>query len=388
MFVSKKILSGFFVYLTIFLLPFSWIELPGLGSLFRFYIPLSGLVFIFVKKRSNFCSEEKNLFIIWLFFVLYLLISFFWSDNVDAGYLNLNSSVIILIILFVFYYSTEINSLFLEKTWIFTSVFLFIIFCFGGSSTIGIHERKSIQLFGTYTDANEFAFVYVLTFPLIVKQILSTSKMFYKALSLFAVLCFFYIFFITGSRGALLSVMFETIIISFLNRKHIKYSFLYFIFLPLLLISITYFIIPYIPESTLDRLTLSSIEEDEATGRFDIWEQSVKSYFESSPFDMLFGKGNWGTKTIAYGNVTSTLHNTALQFLLDYGLIGLFTYIVLYLKLLRRSHRICPYLYCSLIGSFIQSLTITLSFLYKPFWVYLISLSFVSLNTTDSQVGE
>lgn len=381
--ISKENLINTTVYLSILLLPLSWIQYKDVGSIFRFSLPAMVFITIFLKKKVSFSKDDLSFFYLWLVFFFSQMISVVWSKHLEQARTIFFSSIIVFLFLLLCFFSKKIDSKFLKDTWLLTSYILLAFFIFGSNVTFGYHERKTIILFGTTTDPNEFAFMFVLSYPFLFEKLLSTSRILQRLFLLTIIILFYYIVFMTGSRGALFSIVFESLVLV-LFGGHLRFSYILILFLLFFLIYIFFsYIIPLIPESTLDRITLSAIREDEGSGRVDMWKQAINSFTHSSGFEILFGCGSGGTVVYNFGHPTTTLHNTFLQLLADYGMINFIFFLILSFRLLKKAISTDLFFTCSLLGCFIQSFTLTLSFIYKPFWFALIAFSFAVLDHND-----
>lgn len=69
---------------------------------------------------------------------------------------------------------------------------------------------------------------------------------------------------------------------------------------------------------------LSSIADDEGSGRKEIWGYVIAGIQDSSPMELLFGHGLESVRAITFG---STAHNDYLEVLYDFGIIAFIIYI-------------------------------------------------------------
>ena len=83
----------------------------------------------------------------------------------------------------------------------------------------------------------------------------------------------------------------------------------------------------------LNRLT--SIGEDEGSGRIDIWNGVVNGFSSSSSFELFFGHGLEATRVVTGGD---TAHNDYMEILYDYGLLVFIVYLSFVFYLLKHSY--------------------------------------------------
>jgi O-antigen ligase len=129
---------------------------------------------------------------------------------------------------------------------------------------------------------------------------------------------------------------------------------------------------------------IHSAQMDEGSGRLDIYSSVFQRQFESNIFYWVFGHGHDGVRRERVHLLRSTsnpvsAHNDWLEVLFDYGLVGLFLYILLHLaiiykciKLIRNKSSLGPAIVSSYALFFIMSLTSHL-ILYPTYFSYLMA---------------
>jgi O-antigen ligase len=185
----------------------------------------------------------------------------------------------------------------------------------------------------------------------------------------------------TGSRTGFITYLFITAIVFIsnfkFNRKTVLISLSSLVFSIIAYFTITSLVNP----EALSRLTFESIISSNGTGRFDLWDNALHIYNESSVFRKFFGYGAGSIRTVytSYGFINQVSHNIFIEILLENGIIGLLVYVALIIKILiMASQSSIKELLFILLGMIVISLGASL-YAFKPYWnVILIILYFSS----------
>ena len=131
-----------------------------------------------------------------------------------------------------------------------------------------------------------------------------------------------------ASRGALLALAIGGCILLLFSKVKVTYK----ILVTILVASFLYFLYT---NSYFDLIEYR-IANDDGTGsnRTLIWQDKWDCYIHGGYLNMLFGYGFSGGFSI--GNYTVAFHNDFLAFLVDYGIIGLTLFLIMFLTPLRR----------------------------------------------------
>lgn len=374
--------SNWLVYLYVLFLPFSWINVV-FGSLYRLFMIFSFLLFFLLRKKNESGNSiNKTFLLLWSVFWGYEVLSSFWAKNFSLEAQNNPMSIFLLytFVLICSYHSPFFESS-ISTCWLYAGIISILSF-FYGFTVFGLQDRLSISLFGTVTDPNEYAGLFSITTPFLLNYFFVSKKIIVKLFLFLTFIVESYIILATGSRGALLATL-VCIFVFFLFSLKLKFSFI--------LISILFFLsflllfddlLLLIPETVLNRLTVDSFMDDAGSNRNYIWREAYQSFSEDNLFYIIFGTGSDGVSAL----YTTTMHNNFLQILFNYGVVGFCLYLFLlfkiFLRIIREHMSVC-YL-AAFFGILVMSSTITMSVVYKPFWIFLISLSFVDLHNGKS----
>lgn len=170
------------------------------------------------------------------------------------------------------------------------------------------------------------------------------------------VLCLFaiYVIFLTGSRGAFVSLILASIAFSFFKTR-IKFSTLIMIVIGCFIAYYAYTrFIPTVDQSLLDRYN-GTVDD---TGRYEAWGGSLAGFIKSDIISMIIGHGSGSTAS----DLGSAAHNIFLEQLYVRGLLGLALLIVFLFQFFKET-LICR----NYIGLYLFFALITSS-LFSPVW--------------------
>lgn len=379
-------------YIFVLFLPLSWAS-TTFGSFYRLLaIALLVIYLILCKGILSFNHNNKEATNAWMVYCIYAICSFIWSG---MGVLSQNT-VLGMLILFgisVTFYTSKVEMRWIsviDYCWIIGGIVLSLLFLTGKSVNIGYGTRQTLLILGTQTDPNEFASYFVVALPLSVHHLLSDKNRIMKLIHAFITIGGVYIILRSGSRGALLALMIALIVtvsleIQISMKKILLTLFIVFVGYYIL----TNYIIPLIPERTLQRLSIEALVADNGSGRSSIWESGLKQFFEGNILTWLFGYGYGGliiNTNLSYMPQTTTMHNQLLQQLTCYGIIGLVLYIRLVLIALKEFIKNKKQFIGPFIGILAMGMTITMGPSYKILWI-LIFYSGVSLIGSKNNNG-
>lgn len=373
--MNTKTKNSFFIYLFIIFLPFSWASL-SIGSVYRaLTIGLFVLFVINSKFKFTISVDNTKVFISWLLYIGYCILTTFWAVNFQAAISNSLSLILLGLIVLVFY-STHLskkNIKQIDKCWVIVGVTCAFLYIFGDKTAVGDYgSRTSMIIMGTATDPNEFASAFIVPVSLLLFHILHADKKSYKLLYIVLICLSLYCVLLSGSRGALISVIMALLITFLLNRKiSIKTMLITILTLAIFIFLFIQFIVPLIPTDVLNRLSLNALIEDGGSGRKGLWLDALNQIWNGSLFRLFFGHGQYGL-TAGTEGLTQTMHNQFLQQLSNYGIIGLLIYCNLLFQTYKLIVRRCPKYIGAFWGLMIMSMTITMSVAYKILWIVLL----------------
>lgn len=205
-----------------------------------------------------------------------------------------------------------------------------------GISRTGIHGTLTYHhtLLGTFMLIPLFLSLYRL-----LKENTRSGKIVYICMTI----SFMIIIIFSGSRSALLGIVFSAVLFFF---SHFKFKKKIIIYITVFLLSMTalYFLTPL---KSLVTLTFQSKEtkflDISSASRFLIWAGAIKHFLSSDMLHKLFGIGIGAFQTIQYDFVfwgssrsASGAHNNFIHILLEIGIIGLIIYSALFYTILKK----------------------------------------------------
>ena len=304
-------LSYFFVLIN----PFGW---NMLIHLFPFYI-----FFIIDSSRiNNGISRVKKYCIPFIFFSIYAVLSMVFISNLDgtSGKVIRIIYEMILLVLFTSYQFSRKELDYFIKCSIASGCLIGLKMIIQGSVWPTDEMRHVITNFGKMMDPNFMSAGIIL--PILWEGYVCLRYHFKKKdVILFCILAI--IILATGSRGAALAVFVGCLILYLCNkctRRHLLTGF----------IIIVSAIIVYInlPGYVSFRFSINSLHNDDGSNylRFNLWRTCYR-IFQSSP---IIGRGgnsmlNYGMEYGAFMNLMT--HNTYLDMLADYGVVGFLLFI-------------------------------------------------------------
>lgn len=374
-FKNMRIKNSFIICTFIIALPFSWASWK-IGSVYRMVTILLFVLFLLINHFVIYIKEQdRNMLIIWGMYIGYSVITMFWAVNSEVAITNSLGLVLLGLIVFVFFGIGEknIDSQLIERCWIVVGVICIIIYMFGEKAAVGEYgSRTSLMIMGTPTDPNEFASIFIIPASLIVFNLFQNKKNVNKILEIIILILMVYCVLMSGSRGALISLVVALLITYFMYGKvDIKTIMISIVVIIVIGIILVQYLLPMIPKDVLARLSIQALMEDGGSGRGSLWADAINKIWNGSVGRMLFGYGQYGL-TVGTEGLTQTMHNQLLQQLSNYGIIGLASYIFLIYKVFKSFISRCPQYIGAFIGIMLMSMTITMSVAYKILWILLL----------------
>ena len=262
----------------------------------------------------------------------------------------------------------NIDSQIIEKCWVLVGVICIALYMFGEKTAVGEYgSRTSMMIMGTPTDPNEFASIFIVPASLIVYNLFHNKKN--KIIEVIILILMVYCVLMSGSRGALISLVVAFLITYFMYGKvNMKTMMISIVAIVIIGIITVQYLLPMIPKDVLARLSLTALMEDGGSGRGTLWIDAINKIWNGSVWRMLFGYGQYGL-TAGIEGLTQTMHNQLLQQLSNYGIVGLASYILLIYKVFKALFSRCPQYIGAFMGIMLMSMTITMSVAYKILWI-------------------
>lgn len=363
-FFDKIHLSTFLLGIYFVLLPFDMFSIGQFGSLLKIFSILPLLFSLFRIKRR---IEIDKISFVFLIYAFYTLLTPIYSISASKSFSNSISFLSNIALVFicgklVSYNKKEIT--FLKIALAFAGVLaICLTFIFAGYS---YDMRLSIHIGGKEIDNNTLN-GYVFFLLASVSLIYFEKKKFLFIVPLLAIFVFTLM---TGSRGALISMLVITLFVAlYINRRKIRFIHLIFIAFAFLLIVISMPLLKYVvPESVLGRFSGASFTD--GTYRLAIWKSLFRAFSEANLARQLFGFG-LGTSPIIsenYYGLYIVAHNVWVDMLIEGGLIGSLILVILQFTFLKTSFKTKdPFIISLYLGFLVMSFTLSLTS-FKPLW--------------------
>ncbi len=367
--VKSSISLGAWAFaLAILGVPFS----GGSLSLMYYYpvvIVVIGLMILSLCKEKFYIQNQH-------LYVLILLLIMVWHLDTSIQYFETSKTLVSLILFFLMFFVVTLH----KPT---VSEIRLISRCFSWSGIIIAvllllfkHEyemgRYSYPVGGRLMEVNYLACYLSISFLFVFHKILTTRKLIKTGYVIGAFLVL-YALFLTGSRGAFLSVGVSSCILLSYNPK--KIAFKLFLLGTLFLLGLF-----LLPDALTNRFLHSSYNDGSNQMRIRLFANAI-DFIVRKP---LLGYGVASGKAItSFGSA----HNTFLSVLLNFGLIGFLMYVGILLKnfkiLLQRDMLLFLAVFVDL---FITSMIIS-NYNTIPFWFTLILLTWVTeYKKNNSQI--
>lgn len=364
----------YIVYIFILALPFSWAAFV-VGSFYRVATIVLFLLYLVVSKFIiRVCEEDKILIFCWLAYIGYSILTTFWAVNQQAAISN-SMGLLLLGMIVVVFFSTTIRkeNAKIDYCWIASGVLCAFLYIFGERTSVGEYgSRTSMVIMGTPTDPNEFASAFIVPAALLVYELINSERSSRRVMCCMILLVIAYCVLMSGSRGALISVVLAGILTYlFEGKMNAKTIMIAIAFILAILITADNLILPLIPQDVLNRLSLAELLQDGGSGRSDIWIDAIRKVWNGSIMRLFFGYGQYGL-SVGTSGTTQTMHNQLLQQLTNYGIVGLVLYIALIANSYMMIRKRCPRYTGAFWGMMLMSMTITMSSAYKLLWIFLL----------------
>jgi O-antigen ligase len=311
------------------------ITIAGVNSLTRYLGILVSIVWLISIVSTKKVRRPSLFHVLFFLFTLWNVVSLFWTIAYETSIQEVITYVqlfILTLIIWDLYTSTEE----LNK-----GIQIFILGCYILIITTIINYAlgREIKIYsgGRYAgvgNAGDMALVLSLGLPIAWHLAISQKSQnkiivflnyIYLPCALFAIL-------LTGTRMALIAVVPAILYIvgSFHRLKLIVRITSFFA-----LIGAMFWLEPFIPQTTLDRLgtAFSSITAGDLGGRVEIWRQSLAYWFEHPIIGI--GSGALDSPLV----INTVAHNTFLSVLTEVGMIGLLIFISILLVVVNRAFR-------------------------------------------------
>ena len=390
--LNRQNLSSLLCLLCVACLPLSWIG-SSFGSLFRTMIVLIISAYLIVfRGKLSINKNNSTLIKAWAIYAVYVSARSFFSANIESAIYNILGVCLsfVIAILFSTQKFDEVNRKRMVKVWLSVGVISVLLFLLGDRSGINQYtSRTTLRILGSALDPNEFASIFVIIIPLCASELYRCKRRAYKLfLSLFMIVCLYCVL-LTGSRGALLSVL---IALGYLYVKILKKSFGGFLLVSLFVLIAGFilleFFFPLLAPDVVKRFSIEALMMDQGSGRSSLWLEAINKLIDGSVINWLFGFAYSGLRIGSFINMsTDTMHNQFVQELISNGFIGFVLYIYLLVNVYKNMKKYNFIYLPILIGMICMSLTITMGAQVKQYW-FLLMMAFLGEETKEKDNRE
>ena len=326
-------------------------------------IPIA-VYFVFTIVFQKKLLQLNSVHLLLCLYTLTTLITLFinsdgYSINTVIGYfLNL---ALYLCLTVVKYNKKEI--LFLENVQVLLLVILVATTLLSNSS---IEDRKTLVIFGQISDPNYFVGFFIFPLSVTLKKIIQSK---YRIVYVILVLLGVYCIFLSGSRGGVVAFIALIAAFGLIYPQKIKNKFWLLLAGCSFILCAWIFIIPFLPESIVDRMSVVQVIESGGTGRWYIWK-SMMNEIINTPNEFLFGRGINAMHDAFYEGEWHNVfaHNQMIQVLYNQGFVGLIAFIALtigcFLHCLRKRKTVSA----AIIGMMALSISLSFNQTTRTFW--------------------
>ena len=369
--IRKNTFFQILCYLFVLCVPLTWASFLG-GSAYRLItIALAGAFALAALTQKGTVLRRKGQLIAWTIYVAYVVMMFPFARRTSNAIITAIGLVLVYVVV-VIYSATEWTSedrRKMDNMWILVGVLCVLGYLLGSRAQVGEYgDRMSIVVFGTATDPNEFAGVFIVPVSLCMYRAFTEGKLWQRMGYLVLVIAQIVAVFMSGSRGALLGVVLAMLATFFvLPKKNAKMILTIVAFSALGILIVWKFLLPLVPESVLQRFSIEALQESGGSNRSSIWKAGLEEFFRGSAWQLLFGYGPHGLNV-----ARTTMHNQFLQVLVDYGIVGAGLFLFLLGTVLRAFYKNNKVYLGAYLGMLLLSMTLTMPASYKPLWVLMI----------------
>ncbi|MEE1279016.1 MAG: O-antigen ligase family protein [Acutalibacteraceae bacterium] len=346
-------------------IPFDYV-LPHIGNA-TVLTPIGLIICAFAAfgvlgKRAT--MDSFQLVVLWL--IVLSITGMLWAEDANSARsqgISFASTAIMYFLLFFYSFSKKEITIFENASILGGILLVLYVLTQADLDAVYAGYRLKFSSIGSefFSDPNGLAARLVLPFVFTMKRLLEKGNLLIKFILLLSLAGMFYVFFLTGSRAAMIVLAVVCLIILFgvMNDKR-SGAFVAIV----LIFSLALIIAPMIlPEHIMERIfnidkykEVTEIEGD----RIDIWKNVILEVFPKSP---IWGHGT-GNSAVAlkevYGHLKA-VHNSWLVFLAELGILGFFPWVVFTVSRISQAanmRRKNPYVFAALMGVLIMAATL------------------------------
>jgi O-antigen ligase len=372
--------------LLIFMIPWEdMITIAVLGSLARLAGFLVAGLWVFSTILAGNFRKPHAFHIMAYIFILWNIVSLFWSFGLTESFIRIRTYLQLMILIIILWdvLRKPVDLLFGMQAYVlgawvavmgtiinFIKGEQFRAYAGGRYSATGVNPGDLVIILALGIPLAWFLFFYGLKNR--GQNLMKLVNLAYIPASIFCIV-------LTASRSGLFVIV-PAIFFIFMTSNRLKPYIRVLAFLSLIVIILV--LIPYLPQSTLERLTTagSSISSGDLGGRVFIWKTAL-SFFVAHPY-LGIGSGAFP----AVSDFKSVVHNTFLSVLVETGIVGFILFmVILFIVFYRSIHQSKQFVYLWITVLAIWSIGVfTLTWeRNKPTWLF---LSFVIISSKNELV--
>lgn len=353
----------------------------SMGSFLKYFALLPIVLSISSIRQVKLDKRLTPLFVYHIFAIL----SVVWSINFEESLVTVTSfaSFILLVLAICSHKYNEGENNFLKESLAWSSRLSLLV-----TWVFAYYDSGRLFLHGTLLneDPNYLCAYFYFGIALSLTKILEGNSLKGKVLNGIEALAYLYTIFATGSRGGLFGAIVVALVIFIKSNPNFNIS----SFLPkLILVGVMIVVLPRMmgsmDDNLMSRFSIESILESDGSGRYEIWEDALRTFENSDVFHVICGYGMGASRTVAaYFSFTrvNVMHNVFLEVLIGLGLIGLIIYCI-YLFNIYVLSKSSYFATAVLMGMIVLSLSTSILYL-KPYWnVILFIVMLTKLNKPD-----
>jgi O-antigen ligase len=338
----KSLLVIFFAALTLFLREFIVLEYSTFlghddtsltSTLYLGLIFLSSFLIVLLLRRKGYYYKLKLRSRFIIFCCIIIFFSFFHAPFVKVGSRNIYLGLLCYITCFeAFYYLSYYKTLDRHlKHLLFITFFILVFSYFSTYVRLGLISSKLLPWSNRFPSLKS-SYILLFLFPL---MSFFSERKFQVIIAIITITVIIY----SNKRGGAIVGAGGFIIYFYLaywkydninNKSPFRRIFLF-----CLLFAILYFVIVQLLKSSdnimLDRL--SSMQDDEGSGRLEIWAEVIEKLKHVSLFGFIFGHGLDSVKSITSNH--SSAHNEYLELFYDLGIVAFISFLSLIISMVR-----------------------------------------------------
>jgi len=374
----NRMIMSYLLAVYCFLLPFEEVLVLPFGSVLKIFgLLVMAVAFVFMAA-NNFRMQLKWL---WLFgWLLYCAVSVIWTPSLEwwQYYLSIYAGQAAFVF-FVAHLPVSYINLKIVKKGLIIGAFIaaLILIVTPKQSSFTSDGRRTIMFLNAKMDPNVLAIIMVIAIFCVLSLYERGRHPIYTAGALAVILLLVAGVFLTGSRGAVISLVLTALIMaSLIVRKQSQRKTAFYVLLGIAVaILLLYFVLP---DDLLDnRYSLTSLlglneYDNKMHNRYTIWQHSLDLFVKRPLFG--YGCGSFFS-VIETVYKKSAAHNLLVLELVELGVVGTIPIAVFFSKTALQAKKYCEISdFCIWISVLIFSLSLD-SIPFKYFWITVMLIS-------------